>query len=72
MAIVADLSGNYAGFQTAPDKPLSRVNRRISGSPYGGTVPQYTGELALDVTTGQIWEAAGLTVSDWVPVTKVV
>lgn len=72
MAIVADLSGNYAGFQTAPDKPLSRVNRKLGASPYGATVPLYTGETVLDLTTQQVWVAAGTTSTDWVPVTKVV
>lgn len=72
MAIVPDLSGARYNDGRATDKPLSTVNRNVSGNPVGATTPGYTGELVLDTTTGQLWQAGNLTNTGWLPVTKVV
>lgn len=73
MATVPDLAGvpmNLGG--RGVDRKLSAPNRNVGANPIGVTTPGYTGEQVLDTTTGQIWSAANLTNTGWVPVTIVV
>lgn len=76
MPIVPDLSGNFPSDLNrngrAVDRALASVNRNVAANPIGVTTPGYTGEMILDTTTGQLWEAASLLNTGWVPVTKVV
>ncbi len=77
MAIVADLAGtaplSSQSGQVGVDRKLATPNRNLGNSPYGVTAPLYPGETVLDTSTGQMWcSSAGLGVTNWVPVTKVV
>lgn len=76
MAIVPDLSGGVPADLNrngrATDRVLSTVNRNVSANPIGVTTPGYTGEMVLDTSTGQLWEAGNLTNTGWLPITKVV
>lgn len=72
MAIVPDLSGYSYRDSRSQDKPLSTVNRNVAGNPINVQTPGYTGEIILDTTTGQLWQAGNLTNTGWLPITKVV
>ena len=64
MAIVPDLARE--GMPTDP--PLRGPNRKLSGAPILlSTVPQYSGEVVLNLANGELWIARGTTASDWTP-----
>lgn len=68
MAIVADRSGNTLA-PTGVDRPYTTPNRKNAGSPVGSLTPQYSGEVVLDSTTGDLWFATDLTNTGWAPAT---
>lgn len=72
MAIVRDLSGVTFSDGRDKDRPLSTVNRNVSANPTATTLPQYTGEIVQDTTSGQLWQAGNLTNTGWIAITKVV
>jgi hypothetical protein len=65
MAIVA----NLANPGDIPDKSYCTWNRRIVGPPMGAAIPEYAGEIVLDITDGVYWRAVGLANGDWVAMT---
>lgn len=72
MATVADLSGNFPNSLPAGvDRKLAEPNRNNAGSPVSSLIPQYAGELVLDTTNLQIWQAFGTSSTEWMPVVGV-
>ena len=61
MAIVADLSGNGP-----TDRPYCTHNRSNAGNPNAALTPQYVGEIVLDTTNNDRWQAKTLLNSGWV------
>lgn len=62
MATVANKAGTNP---VAIDRKLTTPNRKNSGSPQGSVTPEYTGEIVLDTTTGQLWYALDMTTTGW-------
>lgn len=68
MPIVADLSGN-SGQSGPQDKSYSMFNRQNAGTPNGTLVPQYVGEIVLDITNHNLWKAETLLNNSWIALT---
>jgi hypothetical protein len=65
MAIVPDRAG-----VTQLDKPWTTWNRKVTVEPNGVTVPEYAGEIVIDVTNNVLWKAMAPTNDCWVALTS--
>lgn len=75
MATVVDKSGNTPvvgklDTTITVDHKYHSVNRKLSATPIGATVPLFTGEIVEDTTNEKIYRAIGTTNTDWEPVVR--
>ena len=63
MATVPDLAGS----SIAVDYSYVKHNRENAGDPNAAVTPLFSGEIILDVTSKQLWQAQDASNNSWVP-----
>lgn len=57
---------NKADFAAPIDEPLTKHNRTVAADPNGSVTPLFSGEIVLDTTSKQLWQAQDLSNTSWV------
>ena len=57
---------NKADFGDPLDPALTKHNRVTAAAPNGALTPLFSGEIVLDTTSKQLWQAQSLANNSWV------